>query len=378
MRENRQALMDFAGIKTQYELYKKEIDNSIHQVLDDGHFIMGKQIMQLEDALAKFVGVKHAIAVSSGTDSLLIALMALNIEPGDEVITVPFTWISTVEVIALLGAKPVFVDINPDTYHMDVKKIKEAMTSKTKALLPVSLFGQMPDYAAINRIAAEYDIPVIEDGAQSFGAQQHGKRSCGLTTIGSTSFFPTKPLGAYGDGGALFTNDDLLAKKMRAIRTHGSDIRHHHFCLGLNGRLDTIQAAILLVKLAHFHDEIKLRQEVGARYSKMLKDHCSIPGIQEGNTHIYSTYTIRLENRNAVARALEAKGIPTSLYYPKCIHEQPAFHFLGKERGSFPIAEKASDEVLSLPMHPWLTEEEQNLVVETIILNSQPCVPGRV
>ena len=361
--------MEFSGIKTQYQLYKKEIDAAIFRVLEEGQFIMGKEVLQLEHALAKFVGVKHVIAASSGTDGLLMALMALNIGPGDEVVSTPFTWIATAEAITRVGAKPVFVDIDPETYQMDANKIKTAMTFKTKALLPVSLFGQMADMEAINRIAADHGIPVIEDGAQSFGARQNGKYSCSMTTIGATSFFPTKPLGCYGDGGALFTNDDALAKKMRAIRTHGASVRYQHDLIGINGRLDTIQAAILLIKLAHLPKEIKVREQIGARYSELLKDYCAIPKIQKGNTHLYSQYTLRLKNRDSMAQALNAKNIPTAIYYPKCIHEQPAFHYLGFAKGSFPIAEQACREVISLPMHPWLSKEDQDLIVSTIVNN---------
>lgn len=358
--------MEFIDIKHQYGLYKKEIDHAIQEVLNSGSFIMGPQIKALESQLAQYVGVKHCITVSSGTDSLLIALMALGIGPGDEVITVPFTWISSTEVIALAGATPVFVDIDPDTYNIDISQIEAAITPKTKAILPVSLFGQMPDFTAINAIAKKYGIPVIEDGAQSLGAEQNGLKSCGATLIGSTSFFPAKTLGCYGDGGALFTNDDALAAKMRAIRTHGGEQRHHHPYLGMNGRLDTLQAAVLLAKLPHFNDEIAARHRIGARYSDLLKDCCTIPTVLPGNTHVYHQYTIRIPNRDAVAAELKAQGIPTAVYYPKCVHEQPVFSPLGYAAGSFPISESASKEVLSLPMHPWLTVDDQNRVVTAI------------
>jgi UDP-2-acetamido-2-deoxy-ribo-hexuluronate aminotransferase len=355
--------MEFIDIKQQYRLYKQEIDQAIHEVLDQACFIMGPQIKTLEAQLAKFVGVQHCIAVSSGTDSLQIALMALGIGPGDEVITVPFTWISSTEVIGLVGATPVFVDIEPDTYNIDSALLEKAITTKTKAIMPVSLFGQMPDFCAIHAIAKKYGIPVIEDGAQSFGATQNGRKSCGATLIGSTSFFPAKPLGCYGDGGALFTNDDELAAKMRAIRTHGGEQRHHHPYLGMNGRLDTIQAAVLLAKLPHFPQEIEARQRLGARYSAHLNECCAVPKVLEGNTHVYAQYTIRTSERQALGEALKAKGIPTGIYYPKCVHEQPAFAYLGYGKGSMPIAEKASREVISLPMHPWLTEEQQDSVI---------------
>lgn len=358
--------MEFIDLKQQYKKHKKSIDEAIFKVLEDAHFIMGPQVKQLEEALAAFVNVKHCIGVSSGTDSLLIALMALGIGPGDEVITVPFTWISSAEVIKLAGATPVFVDIDPVTYNIDASLIEAAITPRTKAILPVNLFGQMADYTAINAIAAKYHLPVIEDAAQSFGATQNGVQSCGIATIGSTSFFPAKPLGCYGDGGALFTNDDQLAAKMRAIRTHGGEQRHHHPYLGFNARLDTLQAAILLAKWPHYPAEIAAREQIGQRYSRLLEYCCHIPQVMQGNTHTYSIYTLRLSNRDEIQNRLKEAGVPSAVYYPKCLHEQPVFADLGYSYGSFPEAEKASKEVLSIPMHPWLTEEDQDLIVEII------------
>lgn len=359
--------MEFIDLKKQYQLYKNEIDQGIQNVLDQGCFIMGPPIKALEAELAKFVSVKHCITVSSGTDSLQIALMARGIGPGDEVITVPFTWISSTEVIGLVGATPVFVDIEPDTYNIDINQIEKAITPRTKAILPVNLFGQLPDYKAINSIAEKHNLFVIEDAAQSFGATQNGQRSCGVSHVGSTSFFPAKPLGCYGDGGALFTNDDALAAKMRAIRTHGGEQRHYHPYLGMNGRLDTLQAAILLAKLPHLSSEIEARIRIGARYTNLLKDSCVTPKIQKGNTHVYAQYTIRLPNRDAFAERLKAQGIPTNVYYPKCLHEQPVFAPLGYKWGDFPESEKASREVLSLPMHPWLDEATQDHIVNAIV-----------
>lgn len=358
--------MQFIDLKKQYQLHKEEIDSAIHKVLDDGCFIMGPPIQQLEKALAQYVGVKHCISVSSGTDSLTIALMALGIGPGDEVITVPFTWISSAEVIGLVGATPVFVDIELNTYNIDVTKIEAAITPKTKAIIPVNLFGQMPDYTAINAIAAKHGLAVIEDAAQSFGATQNGKMSCAMSLVGSTSFFPAKPFGCYGDGGALFTNDDTLAATMRAIRVHGGEVRHHHTHLGMNGRLDTMQAAILLAKFPHFPAEVSAREKIGARYTQLLDGCCVTPKVAPGNTHVYAQYTIRSPNRDQLSEQLKAKGIPSAVYYPKCLHEQPVFRNLGYEWSSFPKSEQASREVLSLPMHPWLTEDDQNSVVEAI------------
>lgn len=359
--------MEFIDLKKQYALYRSEIDRRINAVLGHGHFIMGPEIAELEGELAKYVGVKHAITVASGTDSLEIALRALDIGPGDEVITVPFTWISSAEVIGLVGAKPVFVDIEAKTFNIDVERIETAITRQTKAILAVSLFGQMPDYARINAIAAKHGIAVIEDAAQSFGATQNDKRSCGVTRIASTSFFPAKPLGCYGDGGALFTSDDALNEKMRAIRTHGGIKRHHHPYIGMNGRLDTIQAAVLLAKLPHFAGEVEARNRIGARYSDKLRAVCQVPEVVAGNTHVYAQYTIRVQNRDALGEKLKAKGVPSALYYPRCLHEQPVFAPLGYRWGTFPESEKASREVISLPMHPWLDEATQDQIVAAVI-----------
>jgi len=283
-------------------------------VLNHGKFIMGPEIAELETALANYLAVKHCITVASGTTSLEIALRALGIGQGDEVITVPFTWISSAEVIGLVGASPVFVDIEAATYNINVAQIEAAITPRTRAILPVSLFGQMSDYDRINAIAKKHKLAVIEDGAQSFGATQRGRRSCGVTLIGSTSFFPAKPLGCYGDGGALFTNDDTLAEKMRAIRTHGGQKRHHHPFLGMNGRFDTLQAAILLAKFPHFEWEVQARGHVGARYtellSSVLRPPSSAPAVVPGNTHVYAQYTIRVPNRDAVGEKTENAGYP--------------------------------------------------------------------
>lgn len=358
--------MEFIDLKRQYREYRAEIDDRIRKVLENVHFIMGPEVAELESVLARYIGVKHCLTVASGTDSLEIALRALGVGPGDEVVTVPFTWISTAEVIGLVGAKPVFVDIAPATYNVDLKKLEAAITPRTKALLPVSLFGQMPDYERINAIAAQRALPVIEDAAQSFGATHKGRKSCGVTLIGSTSFFPAKPFGCYGDGGALFTDDDALAEKMKAIRTHGGLKRHHHPYLGMNGRFDTLQAAILLAKFPHFSDEVAARERIGARYSALLRGVCVVPEVAPGNTHVYAQYTIRVPNRDAVAARLKEAGVPTAVYYPKCLHEQPVFAPLGYRRGDFPESEKAAVEVLSLPMHPFLSEQEQDRIVEAL------------
>lgn len=359
--------MDFIDLKTQYQAYKETIDARIHQVLEHGRFIMGPEVADLETQLATYTGTTHAITVASGTDSLEIALRALDIGPGDEVITTPFTWISSAETIALVGARPVFVDINSADYNINIDLIEDAITSRTRALMPISLFGQMPDYDRINHIAEKRGITVIEDAAQSFGATRNGKHSGGVTTIGSTSFFPAKPFGCYGDGGALFTSDDALADKMRAIRSHGGLERHHHPYLGMNGRFDTLQAAILLAKLPHFDNEVLARGILGARYSDLLRDSCTVPEVMPGNTHVYAQYTIRVPQRDALGEALKAKGIPTAVYYPKCLHEQPVFASCGYGYGDFPESEKAAKEVISLPMHPFLTESDQRTITGAVI-----------
>jgi UDP-2-acetamido-2-deoxy-ribo-hexuluronate aminotransferase len=358
--------MEFIDCKEQYRRYKTEIDDRMRAVLAHGQYVMGPEVFELEKALAKYVGVKHCITASSGTHTLEIALRALGIGPGDEVVTVPFTWISTAEVVALVGARPVFVDIEPDTFNINVDLLPGAINSRTKAILPVSLYGQMPDYDRINAVAAQHGLPVMEDAAQSFGAEQRGRKSGGVTTIGSTSFFPAKPLGCFGEGGALFSNDDSLSEKMKAIRTHGGVERHHHPLLGTNGRFDTIQAAVLLAKLPHFQWEVEERAKIGARYSAALRDFCTVPTVAPGNTHVYAQYTIRLPDRDKAAAWLKAQGIPTAIHYPKCLHEQPVFSKLGYNWGDFPEAEKASREVLSLPMHPFLAPAEQDKVIDAL------------
>lgn len=358
--------MEFIDLKTQYRRYQAEIDSRMRRVLEHGQFIQGPEILELEKVLAEFVGVAHCITVASGTASLEIALRALGVGPGDEVVTVPFTWISTAEVIALVGAKPVFVDIDPISFNLDPALLEAAISPRVKAILPVSLFGQMADFDRINRIARQHSLPVIEDAAQSFGACQNSHRSCGVTAISSTSFFPAKPLGCYGDGGALFTQDAALAERMRAIRTHGGLKRHHHPWVGTNGRFDTLQAAVLLAKWPHFEWELQQRQQLGARYSDKLRTICQVPEICAGNTHVYAQYTVRLAQRDQVSDRLKAKGIPTAVYYPKCLHQQPVFAGLGYQPGVFPESEKAAREVLSLPMHPFLTEAEQDKVIAAV------------
>lgn len=365
--------MEFIDLNTQYRKYQTEIDARMKAVLEHGHYIMGPEIAELESVLAAYVGVKHCLTVASGTDSLEIALRALNIGRGDEVITVPFSWISTAEVIVAIGATPVFVDIEPETFNMDVSQLENVITKNTKAIIPVSLFGQMPDLESINSIAEKFNIAVIEDAAQSFGATRNGKRSCGASLISSTSFFPAKPLGCYGDGGALFTDNDVLAETMKAIRSHGGLVRHHHTHIGMNGRFDTLQAAVILGKWPFFEEEVTARNNIGARYCELLKDYVITPKVAEGNTHVYAQYTIRVkeDKREIIATGMKNAGIPVGIYYPKCFHEQPVFEYLGYKYGDFPESERASREVLSLPMHPFLSIENQiditQILMQTLV-----------
>ena len=355
--------MNFIDLKTQYARIEDDVQRRIQAVLDHGQYVMGPEVTEMEQKLAEFVGVNHCIGVSSGTDALLIAMMALDVEAGDEVITTPFTFIATGEMIALLGAKPVFVDIDPQTYNIDPQKIEVAITPKTKAIIPVSLYGQCADFDAINAIAEKHGLPVLEDGAQSLGATYKGRQSCGLTTIGCTSFFPSKPLGAYGDAGACFTNDDDLAKLMGELRVHGQDRRYHHPRIGINGRLDTLQAAILLAKLDLFPDEVKAREQIGARYSEKLKGAVGTPFIEPHNTSVYAQYTIQVDARDMVLQRLKEAEIPTAVHYPIPLNRQPALHCEQRSEQS----EYAASRVMSLPMHPYLSESDQDRVIKALL-----------
>ncbi|WP_069472371.1 DegT/DnrJ/EryC1/StrS family aminotransferase [Candidatus Marithrix sp. Canyon 246] len=343
--------IEFIDLKAQQQQILPQLEKNIHQVLHHGKYIMGPEIAQLEQKLANYVGVKHCISVSSGTDALLIAMMALGIKPDDEIITTPFSFIATAETIMLLGAKPVFVDIDPRTYNIDPKHIEAAITAKTKAIMPVSLYGQCADFDAINK----YNLPVIEDAAQSFGATYKGQKSCSLSTIGCTSFFPSKPLGCYGDGGACFTNDDELAKIMREIRVHGQEKRYHHTRIGINGRMDTLQAAILLAKLEIFPQEVQARNHIGQTYTEKLKDCVTTPYIELHNTSVYAQYTIQVDNRDQLQQKLKQQDIPTAVHYPIPLNKQEAF---AKLESDCSVAEKVAERVISLPMHPYLTEIE--------------------
>lgn len=358
-------MIPFIDLATQQGKIKLDLDRRITDVLAHGKFILGPEVKELEERLADYVGVKHCIACANGTDALLIALMGLGIGRGDEVITTAFTYVATGEVIARLGATPIFVDIDERTYNLDPAKIESAITSKTKAIMPVSLYGQCADFDAINAVAEKHHLPVIEDGAQSFGATYKGRRSCGLSTIGCTSFFPTKPLGCYGDGGAIFTDDDELAKAMDMIHKHGQDRRYHHVRMGLNSRLDTLQAAVLLAKLEIFDEEVKLRGKIGAKYSKLLENVPGVimPHIEPHNTSVYAQYTVRVQNREAVQAKLKESGIPTAVHYPIPLNQQPMFDYLQQGDGSVPIAEKVAKEVMSLPMSAWVKDEDMKYVL---------------
>ena len=383
--------MEFIDLKAQQlqltpegKTLREDIEKRIKSVLDHGKYILGPEVKQLEQELASYVGVEYCIGVSSGTDALLIALMALGIGQGDEVITTPFSFFSTVETILLLGAKPIFVDIDRLTFNIDPNQIERAISKKTKAIVPVSLYGQPADFREINKIGDAYKIPIIEDGAQSFGATHHKVKSCGLSTIGATSFFPSKPLGCYGDGGACFTNDEKLAEKMREISLHGQKKRYQHRKIGLNGRLDTLQAAVLIGKLSIFDIEVEERRKIGNRYTEQFKKNgfTKVPYISPSNSSVYGQYTIQVNNREKVIENMKSKGIPTSVHYPSMLPDQEALKNLNpKNKGllnnifsrkcfkSYSInnAKEISKKVLSLPMHPLLTVENQDLVINSLL-----------
>lgn len=348
--------MQFIDLQAQYQRRKTEIDAAIARVLAHGKYLFGPEITELETKLAKYVGVKHCIALSSGTTALQVALMALDVKPGDEVITTPFSFFATAEVIYLLGAKPVYVDIDPDTYLLNPALLEAAITDKTKAIVPVSLYGQCADMDAINAIAKKHDIPVIEDAAQSFGAEYKGKKSCGLSELACTSFFPSKPLGGYGDSGACFTDDDELAHRMRAIINHGQEGRYNHVMMGINGRMDSIQAAVLLEKFVLLDEEIVLRQQVAKHYGEFLSG-CTdlvLPKIAPDNLSVYAQYTVQVTDRDKMQKQLAEQGIPTAVHYPVGLHQQPVVSNL-HEPLSFPITEHCAQRVMSLPFYPYMS-----------------------
>ena len=357
----------FIDLQSQYQSYKSEIDLAIQEVLDSSQYIMGPKVAEFEKNLSQFTGAKHAIGCSSGTDALLVALMAINIKPGDEIITSPFTFIASSEVVSFLGATPVFVDIEEDTYNIDASLIESKITTKTKVIMPVSLYGQTADMDKINEIAKKHNLVVIEDAAQSFGATYKGKRSCNLSDFGCTSFFPSKPLGCYGDGGALFTNDDELAEKARIILAHGSKERYNHTVVGINGRLDAIQAAILNVKLSHFDKEIEKRAEIAQKYIDLLSDkQIRKPVIKTNRTSVYAQFTLQSSNREEIIEKLKKNDIPTAIHYPRSLHLQKCFEYLNYSKGDFPVSEKASKEVFSLPMSPFLNDDQIEYITSLI------------
>jgi UDP-2-acetamido-2-deoxy-ribo-hexuluronate aminotransferase len=358
--------MEFVDLQEQYRRLKPRIDARIQAVLDHGRFILGPEVAELEARLAARLGARHAIGCASGTDALLLALMALGIDRGDEVITSPFTFFATGEMITLLGATPVFVDIDPVTYNLDPAGLEPAVTPRTRAILPVSLYGQPAEMDAINQIAARHKLAVIEDAAQSFGALYKGRHSGSLSTIGCTSFFPSKPLGCYGDGGACFTDDDALAQAMIELRNHGQSARYVHMRIGINGRLDTLQAAVLLAKLDVFDEELIARSEAADRYTAFLKDAVRTPLVPHDRTSAWAQYTIEVDDREGVEKSLHAAGIPTAVHYPMPLHLQPVYASLGLDRGRYPVAERVAGRVLSLPMHPYLKPEQIERVSEAV------------
>ena len=358
--------MPFIDLKSQYAALKQDIDARIQRVLDHGQYIMGPEVQELEEKLQAWSGAEHCITVSSGTEALLISLMSLGLKPGDEVITTPFTFAATAEVIVLSGATPVFVDVEPDTANIDVSLIHAAITERTRAIMPVSLYGQPADMDDINAIANEHDLSVIEDAAQSFGARYRDKKSCNLSTFGCASFFPSKPLGCYGDGGAIFTNDPSLAQIAREIRVHGQSRRYVHSRIGVGGRMDTIQCAVVLGKLSRFDWEIEQRIAIGARYNSML-DVRGIHRIQQrtDRTSVYAQYTVVVENREEVVARLTREGIPTAVHYPEPLNRQVAYAPLSKG-GLTPVADQLASRVMSLPMHPDMNLQTQDRVVHTL------------
>ena len=360
--------MQFTDLKTQYQALKGDIDAAIQRVLDHGQYIMGPEVRQMEDALAARTGSAHCVAVASGTEALLIALMAIGFKPGDEVITTPFTFAATAEVIVLLGGVPVYVDIEPDTANIDASLIEARVTSRTRAIMPVSLYGQVADMDEINAIAQRHRLVVIEDAAQSYGANYRGRASCNVSTIACTSFFPSKPLGCYGDGGALFTNDDAIAQAAREIRVHGQSGRYHHTRVGVGGRMDTLQCAVVLAKLPRFDWELQRRQALAARYGQLISQHgiaLEPVVVRPDRQSAWAQYTVMVDQRAAVQQALQAAGIPTAVHYPKPLHHQPAYAS-GCCPDCNPHSIRAAQRVLSLPMSADLSDADQDRVVAAL------------
>ena len=357
--------MQFIDLVAQQDRIKDKLNANIQKVLAHGQYILGPEVHELEEKLSAYTGAKYCITCANGTDALQIAQMAFGIGPGDEVITPGFTYIATAETVAVLGAKPIYVDINPKTYNLDVEQLEAAITPRTKAIIAVSLYGQCADFDAINAIAAKHNIPVIEDAAQSFGASYKGKKSCNLTTVACTSFFPSKPLGCYGDGGAIFTNDEALATVIRQIARHGQDRRYHHIRVGVNSRLDTLQAAILLPKLEILDDEMQARQRVAETYNQLFSEAgiTTIPFIEAHNQSAWAQYTIQVDNRDEIQAKLKEQGIPTAVHYPIPLNKQPA---VADANALLPVGDAVAERVMSLPMHPYLIEDSQKNVVRIL------------
>lgn len=358
--------LEFVDLKSQYAALREQIQARMQRVLDHGRYIMGPEVGELEQRLAQFTGARHCVTVASGTEALLISLMALGLQPGDEVVTTPFAFAATVEMVVLLGGRPVLVDIEPDTCNIDARLIETAITPRTRVILPVSLYGQCADMDTINAIAARHGLPVIEDAAQSFGATYRGRRSANLSTIGCTSFFPSKPLGCYGDGGAIFTNDDALAQACHEIRVHGQGARYLHTRVGVGGRMDTLQCAVVLAKLERFEWELQRRRELGARYTALLQNvGVVLPGVRPDGEPAWAQFTVQVDRRDAVQVALRAAGIPTAVHYPLPLHHQPAYRHLA-HADALLSSVQASRRVLSLPMSADLTLEQQDRIVGAV------------
>ncbi len=356
----------FIDLKAQYRALQADIQQRIDRVLEHGQYIMGPEVRELEGALQACTGAAHCVTVASGTEALLIALMAIGIQPGDEVITTPFTFVATAEVIVLLGARPVFVDVEPDTCNIDVRHIERHIGPRTRAIMPVSLYGQPADMDEINAIAARHGLHVIEDAAQSFGASYKGRRSCNLSSIGCTSFFPSKPLGCYGDGGAIFTSDDALAQACREIRVHGQSRRYVHTRIGVGGRMDTLQCAIVLAKLARFDWEVEQRARIGARYDRLLDERGIARVAQRADrSSVYAQYTVLLDDRDAVQRRFADAGMPSAVHYPVPLNRQSAYDGLCGGDPT-PVADRLAASVMSLPMGADLRAEDQDAVVELL------------
>lgn len=358
-------MIQFIDLAAQQQRIKQKIDENIQKVLAHGQYILGPEVLELEERLAAYVGAKYCISCANGTDALQIAQMALGIGPGDEVITPGFTYIATAETVALLGAKPVYVDVDPRTYNLAPALLEAAITPRTKAIIPVSLYGQCADFDAINAIAAKHGIPVIEDAAQSLGGSYKGRKSCNLSDIACASFFPSKPLGAYGDGGAIFTSDEELAKVIRQIARHGQDRRYHHIRIGVNSRLDTLQAAILLPKLDILDEETRLRQGVAQRYEAGLQSIgiTTGPQVMPENISVYAQYTIQVDDRAGVQKILQEAGVPTAVHYPIPLNKQPA---VKDDTARLPVGDAVAERVISLPMGPYLSGDDQARVLQAL------------